>query len=218
MSPFAHKITHNRMLLFGIILLKHGRHFDYWNQNLNMRMRVCYLDCHESGSSLQLFYFHLLPIYWLFLVYGTSKSLLKFWRNNICYYLYRMVHYVFTVNLYPCTEGNVLCKDGTVTRNRNTVLLLDLLAGRKWCSVEDGFSYWSVRFFSLTGTNDLCCIKTICSGSLGRYRLATSDMCRIMLHPDNAFKHRLKHDRFQTICEINKLSKFYASGSLQSQI
>jgi hypothetical protein len=28
------KITHNRMLLFGIILLKHDRHFGYWNQSL----------------------------------------------------------------------------------------------------------------------------------------------------------------------------------------
>jgi hypothetical protein len=31
------------------ILLKHGRHFDYWCQPLNMRMRVCYLDCHDAG-------------------------------------------------------------------------------------------------------------------------------------------------------------------------
>jgi hypothetical protein len=30
-------------------LLKHGRHFDYWNQPLNMCMRICYLDCHEAG-------------------------------------------------------------------------------------------------------------------------------------------------------------------------
>jgi hypothetical protein len=64
--------THNRTLLFGSMLLKHGRHFDYWNQPLNMHMRVCYLDCHETGlccylvvhrenllHPLQLFYFHL---------------------------------------------------------------------------------------------------------------------------------------------------------------
>jgi hypothetical protein len=68
--------THNRTLLFGSAVLKHGRHFEYWNQTLNMR--VCYLDGHESGRCcylvihigkqlriLQLFYFHLLPIYWL---------------------------------------------------------------------------------------------------------------------------------------------------------
>jgi hypothetical protein len=29
--------------------LKHGRHFDYWNQPLNLRMRFCYLGCQESG-------------------------------------------------------------------------------------------------------------------------------------------------------------------------
>jgi hypothetical protein len=59
-------------LLFGITLLKHGRHFDYWNCPLNMRMRVCYLDFHKAGlccylvihtenllQLLQLFYFHL---------------------------------------------------------------------------------------------------------------------------------------------------------------
>jgi hypothetical protein len=45
--------THNRTLLFGSICLKHGRHFDYWNQLLNLRMRVCYLVIHtESITSI----------------------------------------------------------------------------------------------------------------------------------------------------------------------
>jgi hypothetical protein len=48
-SPFAKKKTHNRTLLFGSVLLKHGHHFEYWNQPLNMRMLVRYLDCHEAG-------------------------------------------------------------------------------------------------------------------------------------------------------------------------
>jgi hypothetical protein len=74
--------THIRTLLLGSIVLEHGLHFDYWNQPLNMRMRVCYLDCHVAGlccylvvhienllRPLQLFYFHLWPIYWLSLVY-----------------------------------------------------------------------------------------------------------------------------------------------------
>jgi hypothetical protein len=39
----------NITLLFGSINLKHGRHFDSWNQPLTMRMCVCYLDCHEAG-------------------------------------------------------------------------------------------------------------------------------------------------------------------------
>jgi hypothetical protein len=64
--------NHNRTLLFGSMPLKHGRNFDYRNQRLNMRMRVCFLDCHEAGlccylvihietllRPLQLFYFHL---------------------------------------------------------------------------------------------------------------------------------------------------------------
>jgi hypothetical protein len=81
--------THNTYTLsFDSTLLKHGRHFDYWNQFLNMRMCVCYLDCHEAGlccylmiyignllCPLQLFYFHLWPIYWLSLVLlGWSNS------------------------------------------------------------------------------------------------------------------------------------------------
>jgi hypothetical protein len=79
---FPTKKKHYRTLLFVCTLLKHRHHFDYWNQPLNMHMRVCYLDCHEAGLCcylvihiksllhlLQLFYFHLWPIYWLFLVW-----------------------------------------------------------------------------------------------------------------------------------------------------
>jgi uncharacterized membrane protein len=71
----------NRILLFGSIPLKHDSHFDYWNQPLNIFMRVCYLVSHEAGlccylvihiesllRPLQLFYFHLWPIYWLSLI------------------------------------------------------------------------------------------------------------------------------------------------------
>jgi hypothetical protein len=71
----------NRTLLFSNTRLKHGLHFDYRNQPLNMRMSVCYLDCHETGlccylviqignlwRPLQLFYFRLWPIYWLCLL------------------------------------------------------------------------------------------------------------------------------------------------------
>jgi hypothetical protein len=75
--------THNRKLLFGSTPLNRGRHFDYRNQPLNMSMHGCYLYCHEAGlccyivihiesllRPLQLFYFHLWPIYWLPLVYA----------------------------------------------------------------------------------------------------------------------------------------------------
>jgi hypothetical protein len=70
-ESFSPQKTHNRMLLFDRTLLKQGFDFDYWNQPLNMCMRICYLDCHEAGlccylvihienllHSLQLFYFH----------------------------------------------------------------------------------------------------------------------------------------------------------------
>jgi hypothetical protein len=53
------------------VVLKQGRQFDYWNEPLNMRICVCYLDCHEAGlccylvvhvekllRPLQLSYFH----------------------------------------------------------------------------------------------------------------------------------------------------------------
>jgi hypothetical protein len=81
LSLFAHKRKRTTTLFFRSIL-KHGLHFDYWNQPLNMRIRVCYLDCHEFGlccylvihienllRPLQLFYFHLWRVYWLSLVY-----------------------------------------------------------------------------------------------------------------------------------------------------
>jgi hypothetical protein len=81
LSPFA-------LLLFGDTLLKHCRHFGHWNNPLNVRMRVCYLDCHEGGlccylvihvenllRPLQLFYFHLRSIYWLLLVFMSKLSI-----------------------------------------------------------------------------------------------------------------------------------------------
>jgi hypothetical protein len=74
---FGPQKAHYRTLLLGNTLLKNGRHFDNWNQPLNMRMHVCYLDWQEAGlccyqvihignlvRPLQLFYFHLWPIYW----------------------------------------------------------------------------------------------------------------------------------------------------------
>jgi hypothetical protein len=94
------KNTHNWMLLFDSTLLKHGRHFDYWNQPLNMRIRVCYLDCLEAGLCcylvihienlllpLQLFYFHLWPICWLFLVSWHSLGVLNntYWNHLLHY-------------------------------------------------------------------------------------------------------------------------------------
>jgi hypothetical protein len=45
-ESFCPQNTHNRTLFF-VSTFKQGRHFDYWNQPMNMR--VCYLDCHEAG-------------------------------------------------------------------------------------------------------------------------------------------------------------------------
>jgi hypothetical protein len=39
---------YNGTMIFASTL-KHGRHFDYWNEPLNMHMRFFCLDCHESG-------------------------------------------------------------------------------------------------------------------------------------------------------------------------
>jgi hypothetical protein len=66
-GSFCSQKTLNGTLLFGSTHFKHGRHFDYWNQPLNMRMCVCYLVIYIENllHPLQLFYFHLWPIYWL---------------------------------------------------------------------------------------------------------------------------------------------------------
>jgi hypothetical protein len=76
-ESFCSQKMHSITVLFGSILLNYGRHFDYLNQPLNMRMSVCYLDSYEAGlccylvihtenllRPLQLFYFHLCPVYW----------------------------------------------------------------------------------------------------------------------------------------------------------
>jgi hypothetical protein len=80
-ESFCPQKTHYRTLLFG-------RHFYYWNQLINISMSIFYLDCHEAGlccylvihieillRPLQLFYFHLWPIYWLSLVWSSSFSI-----------------------------------------------------------------------------------------------------------------------------------------------
>jgi hypothetical protein len=49
-EPFCPPNKEQQTLLLSSIILKHGHNFDYWNQPLNMGMRVCYpavvkLDC-----------------------------------------------------------------------------------------------------------------------------------------------------------------------------
>jgi hypothetical protein len=85
-------------LSYVAILYWHSRHFDYWNQPLSMRMRVCYLDCHEAGPRcylvtcieklllpLQLFYFHLWPIYWLSVVNIRNHNIRRYRKPIIPY-------------------------------------------------------------------------------------------------------------------------------------
>jgi hypothetical protein len=88
-ESFCPQKRHNRTQLFGSIHLKHGRRFYHWNQPLNTRMSICFLDRREAGlccylvihignllRPLQQFYFHLWPIYWLSLVTeGHRKEL-----------------------------------------------------------------------------------------------------------------------------------------------
>jgi hypothetical protein len=93
-----HTKTHNRVLVFGSTLLKHSHHSDYWNQPLNMCMYICCLDCLEAGlycylvihienllRPLQLFYFHLSPIYWLSLVlkWTLKKYGVMVWKDFV---------------------------------------------------------------------------------------------------------------------------------------
>jgi hypothetical protein len=102
-ESFSPQKTHKRTLLFGSILLKHGRRCDYWNKPLNMRMRVCYLDSKEAGlccclvmqmenllRPLQLLYFHCWRIYW---------------PSHLYKKMMRMMYPFF--NLWEITEGKI---------------------------------------------------------------------------------------------------------------
>jgi hypothetical protein len=75
---FCSQIYHNRTLILSSTPFKQGRLFYYWNQPLNMRILICYLDCNEAALfcyllvhignllyQLHLFSFYLWPIYWL---------------------------------------------------------------------------------------------------------------------------------------------------------
>jgi hypothetical protein len=121
---FCQHKKHNRTLFFCITLLKHCRHFYYWNQPPNMRMRVCYVDCHEAGlycylvihkenlvNLLQLFYLYLWPIYWLSFVYinsvrssqethyvpATKPNRLMLFRETVAVYCENHMEHTYTI-------------------------------------------------------------------------------------------------------------------------
>jgi hypothetical protein len=86
-KSFCPQKKHSRTLIFLSRLIRHGRHFDYWTQPLNMRMHVWNLDYHEAGLCCylvihienllrpsQMFYLHLWPIYSLSLVHKSAAS------------------------------------------------------------------------------------------------------------------------------------------------
>jgi hypothetical protein len=87
-------------------------HVDYWNKPLNIRMRVCNVDCHAVGlccylvihidtmlRPLQLFYFHLWPIYWLSLVLQTDYTTATL--NAVVHY---WKIYARFLSVSPCEE------------------------------------------------------------------------------------------------------------------
>jgi hypothetical protein len=63
--------------------LRYFRHFDYWNQPLNMSMRVCYLYCHEAGLCCYLA-IRMKPITSVTVVFHLWPILLKFHRIIYC--------------------------------------------------------------------------------------------------------------------------------------
>jgi hypothetical protein len=83
--------ANNITLLLGGIHLKHVRHFDCWNQPLNMRIRVCYLDCHEAGLCCYLVIHiesHLRPLQlfssiWDLFTGSPSYTLIRMRRNRL---------------------------------------------------------------------------------------------------------------------------------------
>jgi hypothetical protein len=116
-----------------------------------------------------------------------------FCYNNICCHLNRMVQYESPVSLYPCTKGT-FCISLHHDTTWEPASLFQPSAGRKCCSAEGGFSYWSVPA-SLKlgyGTKDLHSTEN----SKQFIVEACEDIdlrrmeCRRVLRPCNAFRHR----------------------------
>jgi hypothetical protein len=121
-SICSQKRTLNRTLLFGSLLLEHGRHFDYWNQPLDLR----YLDCHKAGlccylvihienilRPLQMFSFHSPPIYWLSLVEQARLSQIALQISFLVHYfdkssVYTSIYVLHTILQFQCALHHML--------------------------------------------------------------------------------------------------------------
>jgi hypothetical protein len=113
------KKMHNRTLLFDSTRFKHVHQFDYWNQPLNMRMRLCYLGsfllwknckykkgirnahparylgCHEAG----------LCCYLVMQIENLLRPLQQFHFHLWHIYWISLVTVTFNIHETPCLQG-----------------------------------------------------------------------------------------------------------------
>jgi hypothetical protein len=103
-ESFSPQKTHNWTLLFGR-MPKHGRHFDHWDQPLNVHMCICYLDWHEAGLCCYLVIHTENPLHPLTVVLLTFVTYLPTPSYNL-YNFYMLgslfVRYSGTFNLFKC--------------------------------------------------------------------------------------------------------------------
>jgi hypothetical protein len=138
LRPFAPQKTHNIMLLFCSTLLRPCRHFNYWNQPLNMSIHVCNLDCYDEGLCcylvvqignllrlLQLFYFNLWPNYWISLVNTRVYSYI-----SVALVKRKPPRPRFRCSLYSCDTGNTMYWPTVATCSLNYKLRLSYFCPR----------------------------------------------------------------------------------------
>jgi hypothetical protein len=168
LSPFSNK-KRNKTLLFVGTPLKHSRHFDYWNQPLNVPLCVCYLDCHEAGlccylvihienllHQLQLFYCYLWHICWLSVVLYWAVIWLV-WSNNKV--VSSEIHTAVFINtviwvVTSCFSGRSRCFRGTHSLH---------LQGLRTNQVRNQPSLPDSRHFSCFVYSSTLRIEAICS-------------------------------------------------------
>jgi hypothetical protein len=88
-ESFYPQIMHNRTPLFYRTPLRHGCHFDCWNQPPNMRMHVCYLDSHEAGLCCYVVILHCITLHYI--AFPESKVSQNDCRMRNMSYKYRNI-------------------------------------------------------------------------------------------------------------------------------